>query len=192
MKASWNHVKFSKKPISLCTLTLWQRLIFNMYRYIVLCMCVSVFFLLSLLDSCHLWKTDEKHYGTEQNGHCPSPRLLNCGLLCKWNMQQPFPWGEHFLTLVLTALKQYLFLGIECFQGVVHFSTQSGLKVITLPRWVNQTEFNEVKWGKRPANLSKPTTLCCATSCQCRMLSARKDSPFQQCKIRKLSKDSAD
>ncbi len=48
MKASWNHVKFSKKPISLCTLTLWQWLIFNMYRYVALCMWVSAFFFLSL------------------------------------------------------------------------------------------------------------------------------------------------
>lgn len=98
-----------------------------------------------------------------------------------------FPLRRALLdTFVLTALKQYLFLAIECFQGVVHFSSQSGLKVITLPRWFNQTEFNEVKWGKSPANSSKPTTLCCATYCQCRMYSARKHSPFQQCKIQLL------
>lgn len=94
-----------------------------------------------------------------------------------------FPLRRALLdTAVLTALTQYLFLAMECFQGAVHFSTQPGLKVNTL-RWFNQAEFVEVKWGENPLNFSKFTTLCCATSHQCRKSPTRTHSTHLQCKI---------
>jgi len=84
-----------------------------------------------------------------------------------------FPLRRALLdTAILTALTQFVLGAIECFQGAVHFSTQPGLKVNTL-RWFNQAEFVEVKLGESQMNFSKSTTLCCATSRQCRKLPTR-------------------
>lgn len=165
MKASWNHVKFSKKPISLCTLTLWQWLIFHMYRYVALCMCVSVFFFPSFFLFPSLknrWKI------LRYKAKWPLP-FIQASKLWFTLQLKAFPMRRALLdTAVLTAQAQYLFLSMKCFQGAVHFSTQPGLKVNTLPIWFNQAEFNEVKWSDSLQNFSKSTTLCCLTSSQFR------------------------
>lgn len=104
-----------------------------------------------------------------------------------------FPLRRALLdTAVLTALAQYLFLAMKCFQGAVHFSTQPGLKVNTLPRWFNQAEFNEVKWGESPLNFSKIHNLVLRNILPIQKV-ARKDTLYKSIvqKTGKLSKGPA-